>query len=222
MTGTNDRAGRDRWPGFFLAIDGPGGVGKSTVTNLVTTRLAYSGRQVYATTEPSRGPIGELARHGTYQLHGAALACLVAADRYHHLATEICPALNAGHIVVCDRYVASSLVLQRHDGLPVQFIESINWYAPPPDLTVILTAHPATIRGRLAERGKSHGRFEDTEATDTELAFYADAARLLSHRGIKVIVLNCTNRRPDQIADEIAGSVMHRWNSVTRSATDYD
>ncbi|MEU6071861.1 hypothetical protein ABZ864_47440 [Streptomyces sp. NPDC047082] len=48
-----------------------------------------------------------------------AMACLVAADRYHHLAQEIRPALQRGNVVLCDRYIASSLVLQVIDGLPV-------------------------------------------------------------------------------------------------------
>jgi dTMP kinase len=56
-------------------------------------------------------------RAGTDTYRGMALACLVAGDRHHHLATEILPALQAGKIVVCDRYLPSSLVLQVIDGL---------------------------------------------------------------------------------------------------------
>ncbi|HET9081520.1 MAG TPA: hypothetical protein VFO01_13555 [Trebonia sp.] len=53
--------------------------------------------------------------------HRHALACLVAADRYHHLAAEIRPRLAAGH-VLCDRYLASTLVLQGRDGLPQSWL----------------------------------------------------------------------------------------------------
>lgn len=68
-----------------------------------------------------------------------ARACLVAADRYHCLATEIRSALAAGKIVLCDRYVASSYVLQHLDGVPIEFIEALNADANRPDLAVILT-----------------------------------------------------------------------------------
>jgi dTMP kinase len=75
---------------------------------------------VHTTSEPSHGPLGTLARHGTDTYSGYVLACLVAADRYHHLATDIRPNLAAGRIVVCDRYVPSSYVLQLMDGVPIE------------------------------------------------------------------------------------------------------
>jgi dTMP kinase len=211
MTG----AGR-RWAGFFLTIDGPGGVGKSTVTETLTSRFLAAGVPAHRTTEPSSGPIGELARHGTRQFHSAALACLVAADRYHHLTTEIRPALDAGSLVICDRYVASSLVLQRRDGLTVEYIEAINRHAEHPDLAVILTAHAALIRARLADRG-SHGRFEDADATGTELVFYAEAARRLIDQGVAVLTIDCVGQTPDQLAATIAGAAMQRWANVAKS-----
>ncbi len=67
--------------------------------------------------EPSPTPLGQLIRAGTGECTGMALACLVAGDRHHHLATEIRPALAARQIVLCDRYLPSSLVLQRMDGI---------------------------------------------------------------------------------------------------------
>jgi dTMP kinase len=70
---------------------------------------------VHVTAQPSHDRFGEIARHGTDTYTGHTVACLVAADRYHHLATQIRPQLAAGRIVLCDRYVASSYVLQRVD-----------------------------------------------------------------------------------------------------------
>ncbi|MEU4445453.1 hypothetical protein AB0K14_26500 [Actinosynnema sp. NPDC050801] len=65
----------------------------------------------------SCAPLGELARRGIDAYRGMALTCLCAADRHHRLDTEIQPALREGRVVLCDRYVASSLVLQGLDGL---------------------------------------------------------------------------------------------------------
>ncbi len=90
---------------MFVTLDGPGGVGKSTTTEHLHRYLTGQGYSVHTTSEPSHGPLGKIARHGTDTYSGYVLACLVAADRYHHLATDIRPNLAAGWIVVCDRYV---------------------------------------------------------------------------------------------------------------------
>ncbi len=79
--------------------------------------FADEGRLLHVTCEPSDGPIGKLARQLTDTVHGTALACLYAADRYHHLDTEIVPHLEAGEIVITDRYIPSALVMQQLDGV---------------------------------------------------------------------------------------------------------
>ena len=76
------------------------------------------------------------------EVHGHALACLVAADRYHHLDTEIRPERPPGSIVICDRYLASTLVLQARDGLAGPWLLALNEGIDLPDLAVILSAGP--------------------------------------------------------------------------------
>ena len=78
-----------------------------------------------------------------------ALACLVAGDRHHHLAAEIRPALVAGQIIICDRYLPASLVLQRMDGISWDVILQLNQGADQPALAVILNGSPAVIAARL-------------------------------------------------------------------------
>lgn len=90
--------------GFFVAIEGPSGVGKSTVTDLLHAALAHRGFPAVATKEPSDSALGKLARQGADEYRGLVLACLVAADRYYHLEHDIRPALRAGYVVICDRY----------------------------------------------------------------------------------------------------------------------
>lgn len=138
--------------GCFLVLDGPSGVGKSTVTALLADRLSSHGYPVVATAEPSPGPIGVFARGGTHRFQGLSLACLVAADRYHHLDTEIRPALRAGKIVMCDRYLPTSLVLQPLDQVPPTFVWQLNLPVDPPDLTIILTGDPQECVSRAALR----------------------------------------------------------------------
>src|SRR5690606_40533710 len=82
-----------------------------------------------------------------------APAWLIAADRYHHLATEIRPRVQQGEIVLCDRYVASSYVLQQMDGVPLPFIECLNGHSDRPDLAVMLLTDAAEAAARVAARG---------------------------------------------------------------------
>ena len=108
--------------GLFVSIDGPGGVGKSTLAATAARELTARGLQIHLTREPSPTPLGEIIRSGTGIYRGMALACLVAGDRHHHLSSEIRPHRDAGEIVLCDRYLPSSLVLQRIDGIDWQTI----------------------------------------------------------------------------------------------------
>jgi dTMP kinase len=159
------------------------------------------------TTEPSAGPAGQLARTSTETFHGYALACLVAADRYHHLESEIRPALTAGKIVICDRYVPSSFALQVIDGVNPDFVTDINAHAQRPDLAVILTCDPGELRRRLGIRG-SHGRFEDDPGiSDAEVRRYQDIATMLARDGVRTIVLDSTRHHADFLARRLAMSI---------------
>lgn len=89
MTATAQRRG------VFISVDGPSGCGKTTLTSALTQRLRTLGHHVHQTAEPSTGPIGALARAMTDTSSGAVLACLYAADRYHHIDTEIAPRVRS-------------------------------------------------------------------------------------------------------------------------------
>ncbi|MFJ6014435.1 dTMP kinase [Streptomyces sp. NPDC092952] len=192
--------------GLLVAIEGPGGVGKSTVTALVTRLLHAEGVPALATREPTDAPLGNLARHGTDEYQGEAMACLIAADRFKHGET-IRPALERGDVVVCDRYIASSLALQCMDGVDREFVWLLNERVTQPDLTVMLTGHPDVIEARLTARG-AHSRYERAEdSSRVECGYFAEAARFLRSKGHRVLDVDATQTPADEVARTIAAAI---------------
>ena len=105
-----------------------------TIVRHLAQMLVAAGENVHIIAEPSNGPIGILCRELTESVTGHALACLYAADRYHHVQTEICPHMENGETVISDRYIPSGLVMQRFDGLDPAFLWHLNSEADRPDL----------------------------------------------------------------------------------------
>lgn len=187
--------------GLFVAVDGPSGVGKSTLTRALTIRLGQDGHAVHRTAEPSEGPIGTLARGMTNTADGLTLACLYAADRYHHLAHEIEPRLAAGAIVITDRYIASGLVMQRLDGVDPALLWALNEKARRPDVLLALTAEEEVIRRRLTRRG-THNRYQDQHTSSRdEATWHREAAAHLAATGALVHVIDTTHLTANAITD---------------------
>jgi dTMP kinase len=201
--------------GALVTVDGPGGSGKSATVAALAAELRGRGHAVHVTAEPSAGPIGALTRALVNQVSGYTLACLVAADRYHHLDTEIRPARASGHVVICDRYLASTLVLQARDGLAAPYLLAVSEGIDLPDLAVILSASPEIITARLDRRGR-HDRFEDDPgAARTETALYLDAAAALAGLGVPVCQIDTGTASPEQVAGQIARALAARCASLS-------
>lgn len=186
--------------GVFVSVDGPSGAGKSTIVHHLAQLLVAAGEDVHVTAEPSAGPIGELCRALTETVTGHTLACLYAADRYHHVETEIRPHLEAGRMVISDRYLPSGLVMQRFDGIDPTFLWQLNAEVHRPDLAVILEADPAIISERLIERG-AHNRFQlSPGSSHAEVHFYRQATDRLTQAGFDVLRVDCNRRPAEQCA----------------------
>jgi dTMP kinase len=189
--------------GLFIAIEGPNGVGKTTVAGLLSARLGEQlDAAVYLTTEPSDTPLGRLLRSSETVLTGRALALAIAADRYAHLDDEIVPALDNGQHVITDRYVQSSLVLQRIDGLALPEVWRYNAYVLPPTVSVYLEDDPDVIRARLAARGPL-SRLELTASPGKELLLYQEAATHLQKHDWEQVTIDCRGKNPDQVVAAI-------------------
>lgn len=150
--------------GLFIVFEGGDGAGKSTQVDALVAHLAQSGRTVVRTREPGGTALGrsirELLLHGG-MVDARAEALLFAADRAHHVATVVRPALAEGAVVVQDRYLDSSVAYQGAGRSldPVQ-VQGISRWATDdlrPDLTVLLDVTPETGRAR---RGQEQDRLE--------------------------------------------------------------
>ena len=144
--------------GFFLAFEGGDGSGKSTQVQLAGQWLGALGHQVVLTREPGATTLGRLLREVLLdpqsEVSPRAEAMLYAADRAHHVHTVIRPALEAGAVVVTDRYVDSSVAYQGAGrALPAEDVEALSTWATgglTPHLTVVLDVPPAVALRRSA------------------------------------------------------------------------
>lgn len=144
---------------------------------------------VLRTKEPTGSSLGDFLRNAEELYGRETLACIAAADRYFHIEKEIVPALATGRIVLSDRYVESSLVLQRLDGCSLEFIWSINSQVLVPNLSVIFIADPAILGQRLATERTKLSRFERDETREQEMRFYREAAEFIAQKGFNVLLL---------------------------------
>ena len=141
---------------MFITFEGIDGVGKSTQLDLLQSWLEGRGREVLRTLEPGGTELGQEIRHLLLHRKGdvaaRAEALLYAADRAHHVATKIRPALADGKVVLSDRYFDSSVAYQgAARELDVTEVRNISLWAVDnliPDLTVLLDldAHAAILR----------------------------------------------------------------------------
>lgn len=146
---------------MFITFEGGEGTGKTTMIKRITAELSGS-HKVISTREPGGSVITEAIRdiilNPKYEgISPTTEALLLAASRAQHLEDVIIPALEAGKIVLCDRYLDSSLAYQGHArGLGYPFILSINRKATEhmPDLTFYIDLNPEVGIDRISKRIK--------------------------------------------------------------------
>lgn len=195
--------------GFLVAVDGPNGVGKSTLIELVKTRLEFRGYVTYTTKEPTNTECGSFVRRFAESHSGISLACLVAADRYDHIENEILPELKKGKIVITDRYILSSLILQQMDGVNGTFILDLNSKIMKPNLQVAVFADETVLQKRLSER-KVLTRFEKGNQSYNELSYMSKGIAELEKRNVDVLYIN-NNADLESNVEEIVSCIIKNW-----------
>jgi len=150
--------------GKFIVIEGLDGAGTTTQADKLTKYAReVQGIDVVLTAEPSKGPVGSMLRlalanriamKGGAPLTSDTLALLFTADRLDHIASVVEPALAAGKMVVCDRYVMSTLAYQAKSEADLLWLFQLNARAPKPDVTVFLRVPTPVGLARISGRGE--------------------------------------------------------------------
>jgi dTMP kinase len=154
--------------GLWITLEGGDGSGKTTQARLLADWLQQRGSTVLRTREPGGSEVGALIRdivlHHRGDIAPRAEALLYAADRAHHVATVVRPALERGEVVLQDRYLDSSVAYQGAGRvLDAGEVRDLSLWATEgalPDLTVLLDLDPATARRRLDADDKPFDRLE--------------------------------------------------------------
>ena len=154
--------------GLFISFEGIDGVGKSTQADALEEFVRERGREVVRSLEPGGTELGQEIRHLLLHRKGdvspRSEALLYAADRAHHVATKIRPALEAGKVVIVDRYLDSSVAYQGAGReLETKEVRDLSLWATNgllPDVTVLLDLDPAVARDRRDQTGTEPDRLE--------------------------------------------------------------
>ena len=173
--------------GKFIVLEGLDGAGTTTQLDRLAARVRALGLPVFTTREPSDGPLGHLLRQalagrlvlpaGRGPLSAETLALMFAADRMDHLNAQVNPALAAGSVVICDRYVLSSLAYQGAT-VPMEWVNELNRAATLPDLTLFIEVDADTAARRRQQRGTPSELYEEDDLQRRIAAQYRKAIRL--------------------------------------------
>ena len=198
--------------GFFVAIDGPNGVGKSTLIEAIKIKMESLGYIVYTTKEPTNTELGRFIRQFAEEHSGISLACLVAADRYEHIVSEIVPELKKGKLVITDRYILSSLILQEIDGVSDTFILNSNAEIIKPDLQLAVFADEDVLQKRLSERSILT-RFEKGNQSNSELYYLEKGIVELEKRDVNVMrIYNNDNLKLN--VEKVVSCIVNNWRNT--------
>ena len=179
---------------LFITFEGGEGSGKSSALRLLDERLRSEGFQTVLTREPGGTPIAEQIRNVILDRANTAMdprteALLYAASRRQHLVEKVWPAIKEGKLVLCDRYLDSSLAYQGGArGLGIDEVLNVNLFATEgtfPDLTLLFDIEPEKGLERIAKNAQREVNRLDLE-------------KIEFHRGVRATFLSLAKRYPER------------------------
>ena len=203
---------------MFITLEGPEGSGKTTAVEATVKKLEEMGYEIVRTREPGGTPIAEQIRNvildkSNTSMDGRTEALLYAASRRQHLVEKVWPALKEGKVVICDRYLDSSLAYQGGArGLGIDEVLNINLFATEgtwPDLTLLFDITPEEGLKRIAANASREVNRLDLE----KLEFHhkvRDSFLLLAKRYPDRYVIIDASKSREEVAKQTLDAVLSR------------
>lgn len=202
---------------LFITFEGPEGAGKSTVLQKIVERLQSEHIDVLSTREPGGIEIAEKIREVILNPAHTAIneeteALLYAAARSQHFFEKVQPALHKGQLVLCDRFIDSSLAYQGHArGIGINEVLAINEFAigkRMPDVTILFDIEPSIGLARI----QAHSSREVNRLDIESLAFHEkvrEGYRLIMERYPNRIRKVNANQTLEQVIEDV-------WDILTK------
>ena len=203
---------------LFVTFEGGEGSGKSSALRLLDERLRDEGYQTVLTREPGGTPIAEQIRavildKANTKMDPRTEALLYAASRRQHLAEKVWPALKEGKIVLCDRYLDSSLAYQGGArGLGIDNVLNVNLFATEgtyPDLTLLFDLEPEEGLARIAKNADREVNRLDLEKIEFHRGVRA-TFRALAERYADRFVIIDASKPLDQVVEDAYNAIKAR------------
>lgn len=187
--------------GQFITFEGPEGAGKTTVISTLYDRLVAEGREVVLTREPGGIRIAEQIRtiildNDNTEMDPKTEALLYAAARRQHLIEKVIPALETGAIVLCDRFIDSSLAYQGYArGLGIDEVLLINQFAIEnrmPDLTIFFDINPEEGLARIMSNSEREKNRLDKESVAFHEDVYKGYQEVIQRYPKRIVITNAS------------------------------
>ncbi|MEA5061443.1 MAG: dTMP kinase [Erysipelotrichaceae bacterium] len=209
---------------MFITLEGPEGSGKTSAVKVVVERLTKMGYNIVQTREPGGTPIAEQIRNVILDVNNTKLdpraeALLYAASRRQHLVEKVWPALKEGKIVICDRFLDSSLAYQGGArNLGVDNILNINMFATEgtfPDLTLLFDIDPKIGLERIAKNANREVNRLDLEKLDFHKKVRQTFLELAKRFPNRFVVIDAS-KSMEEVAENTYKAIMEKLNANRR------
>ncbi|MGD6960526.1 dTMP kinase [Rossellomorea aquimaris] len=196
--------------GLFITVEGPEGAGKSTILTKIFNRLLQEDFDVIQTREPGGISIAEQIREVILNTKNTEMdkrteALLYAAARRQHLVEKVIPALAEGKIVICDRFIDSSLAYQGNArGIGMEEVMNINQFAiedKMPDLTLYFDIDPEEGLKRIAKHNGREVNRLDLESVDFHTRVREGYQKLMKQYPDRIQVIDASRSKEAVFAD---------------------
>ena len=203
---------------MFITLEGPEGSGKTTAVEAAVKALEAKGYQIVRTREPGGTPIAEQIRNvildkANTNMDPRTEALLYAASRRQHLVEKVWPALKEGKIVICDRYLDSSLAYQGGArGLGVDNILNVNLFATEntfPDLTLLFDITPEEGLKRISANANREVNRLDLEKLEFHHKVRDTFLELAKRYPERFVIIDASKSR-EEVAKATLDAIMSR------------